>query len=233
LQANGHLRVWCDGGRMASSAVGADMNTGFSLSGESGGVYLFNAAGQMVDAVAYGFQVSNLSIGRSGGGWRLLATPTPNAANSAAAGLGSQTSVKLNEWMTEPLSGNDWFELYNPGALPIDLAGLYLTDDPSIVGITQHQVAPLSFIDAGGFVRFEADGDPSQGPDHVSFNLDRSGDALRIYAPSLSIIDSADLIVLPAGVSAGRLPDGAGNVVLFYTTPSPGENNYLPLAGVA
>jgi len=165
--------------------------------------------------------------------WRLLATPTPNAANSAAAALGSQTGVKLNEWMSEPLSGNDWFEIYNPGALPIDLAGLYLTDDPSIVGITQHQVAPLSFIDAGGFVKFEADGDPSQGPDHVSFNLDRSGDALRIYAQNLSIIDSADLVVLPAGVSAGRLPDGAGNVVAFYTTPSPGENNYSPLAGVA
>jgi hypothetical protein len=233
LPANGHLRVWCDGGRAASIAVGADMNTGFSISGESGGVYLFNTGGQMVDAVEYGFQVSDLSVGRSGGAWRLLTTPTPNAANSAAAGLGSQAAVRLNEWMSESLSGNDWFELFNPGALPVDLAGLYLTDDPSIVGITQHKVASLSFIGAGDFVKFEADGDPSQGPDHVSFNLDRSGDALRIYAPNFSIIDSADLTVLPAGVSAGRLPDGTGNVVAFYTTPSPGENNYLPLAGIA
>ena len=233
LPANGFLRVWCDGGRAASIAVSADMNTGFSLSGESGGAYLFNAGGQMVDAVEYGFQVGDQSIGRSGGAWRLLAAPTPNAANSAAAGLGSQTAVKLNEWMSEPLSGNDWFELYNPGAQPVDLAGLYLTDDPSIAGITQHKVAPLSFIAAGGFVKFEADGDPSRGHDHVNFNLDRSGDALRIYASNLSMIDSVDLVVLPVGVSAGRLPDGAGTVVVFYTSPSPAESNYLPLPGVA
>jgi hypothetical protein len=233
LAAEGHLRVWCDGGRAASIAAGADMNTGFSLSGESGGVYLFNAGGQMVDAVEYGFQVSDQSIGRSGGAWRLLATPTPNAANSAAATLGAQSALKLNEWMSEPLSGNDWFEICNPGALPVDLAGLFLTDDPSIAGITQHEVAPLSFIGAGGFVKFEADGDPSQGRHHVSFNLDRSGDALRLYASNFTMIDTADLVALPAGVSAGRLPDGAGNVVAFHTTPTPAESNYLPLPGVA
>jgi hypothetical protein len=233
LPGNGHLRVWCDGGRAGSLSAGADMNTGFSLSGESGGVYLFNAAGQMVDAVEYGFQVSDLSIGRDGGVWRLLATPSPNAANSAAASLGAQSALKLNEWMPEPFSGNDWFELYNPGALPVDLAGLYLTDDPSIIGLTQHQVASLSFIDAGGLVKFEADGDPSQGRHHVSFNLNRFGDALRLYAPNLAMIDSADLVALPAGVSAGRLPDGSGNTMIFYTTPTPAENNYLPLQSVA
>jgi hypothetical protein len=233
LPANGYLRVWCDGGRAATILAGADMNTGFSLSGESGGVYLFNTSGQMVDAVEYGFQVSDLSIGRSGNAWRLLATPTPNAANSAAATLGLQTAVKLNEWMPEPLSGNDWFELYNPGTQSVNLAGLYLTDDPSIAGVTQHKIAPLSFIGAGGFVKFEADGDPSQGRHHVSFNLDRSGDALRLYAADLSLIDTVDLVVLPVGVSAGRLPDGAGTVVFFQTSPSPAESNYLPLPGVA
>ncbi len=233
LPANGHLRVWCDGGRAASLTLGADMNTGFSLSGESGGVYLFNAAGQRVDAVEYGFQVSDQSIGRSGGVWRLLAVPTPNAANSAAASLGAQTAIKLNEWMSEPLSGNDWFELYNPGASPVDLAGLFLTDDPSIAGVTKHQVAPLSFVGAGGFVKFEADGDPSQGRHHVSFNLDRFGETLRLYAPNRSMIDSADLVVLPPGVSAGRLPDGGATVVVFNTTPSPAESNHLPLPGVS
>ncbi len=233
LPANGYLRVWCDGGRAASTTMGTDMNTGFSLSGESGGVYLFNAGGQQVDAVEYGFQIADQSIGRSAGAWRLLASPTANAVNSAAAALGSQTAVKLNEWMSEPLSGSDWFEIYNPGALPVDLAGLFLTDDPSIAGITQHQVAPMSFMAGGGFVKFIADGSPSQGRDHVSFSLDRSGDVLRIYSTSFALIDSADLVVLPKGVSAGRLPDGAGNNVIFYTTPSPTESNYLPLPGVA
>ena len=233
LPANGYLRVWCDGGRTASTAASADLNSGFSLSGESGGVYLFNTSGQMVDAVEHGFQITDQSIGRSAGSWRLLASPSPNAVNSAAAALGAQSAVKLNEWMSEPLSGSDWFEIHNPGALPVDLGGLYLTDDPSIAGIRQHQVSPLSFIAGGGFVKFEADGDPSKGRNHVSFNLDRFGDALRVYSTNFALIDSADLVVLPKGVSAGRLPDGSANVTIFYTTPSPTESNYLPLPGVA
>ncbi len=232
IPANGFLRVWCDGARAASATLSSDMNTGFSLSSESGGVHLFNAPGQMVDAVEYGFQIADQSIGRSGGNWRLLSSPTPGAANSAVAALGPRSAVKLNEWMSEPLAGNDWFELYNSSAQPVELAGLYLTDDPSLMGLTKHQVAPLSFIAADGFVKFEADGDASQGRHHVNFNLDRFGESLRLYGTNLALLDNADLLVLPPGVSAGRLPDGAAAVAAFYTTPTPAESNHLPLPGV-
>jgi len=233
IPANGFLRVWCDDARAASTALSADMNTGFSLSGESGGVYLFNAAGQLVDSVEYGSQIADQSIGRSGGNWRLLTSPTPGTINSAVAALGAHSAVKLNEWMAEPLAGNDWFELYNSGTQPVDLAGLYLTDDPSLAGLTKHQVAPLSFIAAGGFVKFEADGDSSQGGHHVNFSLDQFGETLRLHGTNLVQLDSADSIALPPGVSAGRLPDGAASVVAFYTTPTPAESNHLPLPGVS
>jgi hypothetical protein len=68
LAAGSYLRVWCDGGRAASSTSSSSLNTGFALDGESGDVVLFNALGQPVDWVNYGFQVQDLSIGRSGGG---------------------------------------------------------------------------------------------------------------------------------------------------------------------
>ena len=232
LPANGFLRLWCDGNAAASILNGTDLNTGFSLSGESGGVFLFNVGGQLVDSIEHGFQVTDLSIGRSGASWRLLASPTPGAVNSATATLGAMSAVKLNEWMSEPLAGNDWFELFNTAAQPVELTGLYLTDDPSILGRTKHRIAPLSFIGAKSFVKFEADGDPSQGADHAGFNLDRLGESLRLYATNLTLLDSADLLALPAGVSAGRLPDGTANTVAFYTTPTPEQSNHLPISSV-
>lgn len=206
------------------------MNTGFSLSTESGGVYLFNAAGVRVDSVEYGFQVVNVSIGRTAADWHLLASPTPNAANAAAAILGATAALRLNEWMSEDPSGDDWFQIYNPAPSPVSLAGLHVTDDPSIVGVTKHQLAPLSFVGAGDFVKLHASGEVGRGRNHVPFNLNRFGDALRLYGTNLAMIDSADLVVLPAGVSAGRLPDGSVNTLAFYTAPSPAAGNYLPPA---
>jgi hypothetical protein len=233
LPANGYLRVWCDERYIPSSSLGPDLNTGFSLSAESGGVYLFNSLGQQVDAVEYGFQIGDLSIGRSGGVWRLLTSPSPNAPNAAPAGLGSPASIVLNEWMAESLSGADWFELYNTAAVPVDLSGVFLTDDPSIAGVTNYQVSSLSFIGAGGFVKYEADGDVSQGRNHVNFNLDRLGEVIRLYASNFTLIDNADLLPFPKGVAAGRIPDGGSTVAVFYTTPTPGESNYLPLPAVS
>ena len=81
--------VWCDGSRDASTNLQANLNTGQSLDGNSGGAYLFNSAGQVVDYVEYGFQISNQSIGRTGGNWGLLASPPPGAANAAVATLGA------------------------------------------------------------------------------------------------------------------------------------------------
>jgi hypothetical protein len=229
IAADGYLVVWFDDGQPASTATGALLNTGHSLDGESGQVYLLNAGGQIVDSVVYGFQAPDLTIGVSGTTWTLLANPTPGAANSPPASLGTAANLRLNEWMAEPLSGNDWFELYNNSDQPVSLTGIYATDNLSIAGSTQAAFSALSFIGPRGFIKVIADSDPSDGRNHVSFNLDRQGEALRIYAPALGAIDTIYFGEQEAGVSEGRLPDGGAGIVRFITTPSPGENNYLPL----
>jgi hypothetical protein len=232
IPANGYLRVWCDSSRAASIVNVAALNSGFSLSGSSGDVYLFNAAGQPVDSVSYGFQLQDLSIGRSGGTWQLLAAPTPGAANSAAAAIGAVASLRVNEWMAAPLTGNDWIELYNPNSLPVDMSGLYFTDNPSSIGVTNFQIAPLSFIDARKWVRWEADGNKSLGRNHTSFSLDKQGETIRLCATNLTLIDAVDFGLQADDVSQGRLPDGGTNIVSFPTTPTPGAANYLPLTSV-
>lgn len=232
IPANGWLRIWCESGRPASVSNGANLNAGFSLSGESGDVVLFNAAGQPVDWVSYGLQIADLPIGRSGGAWRLLAESTPGALNAAPAALGPVTALRINEWLAEPLAGEDWFELFNASTLPVDLGGLLLTDDPSITGLGKSPIAPLSFIEGNRWVRFIADGNRSAGRDHANFALEKSGETLRLYTAAGVFIDAVDFGLQAPGVAQGRLPDGAGAVVSFPASATPGAGNYLPLTNV-
>src|SRR6185503_18580514 len=54
---NAYLIIWCDGSRAASTAPDANLNTGFSLSGDSGGIYLVSNTGQVLDSAEYGPQI--------------------------------------------------------------------------------------------------------------------------------------------------------------------------------
>jgi hypothetical protein len=156
----------------------------------------------------------------------LLAAPSIGFGNSAPATLGATTSLRINEWMAQSTNGNDWFELYNTSSQPVELSALLLTDDPSILGASKSPVKPLSFIEALGWVKCIADGDPKMGPNHVNFRLDSGGDTLRIYAANLATIDNIAFGLQPPGVSQGRYPDAGGNANSF-TTPTPGEMNSL------
>jgi hypothetical protein len=145
IAAGGYLAIWCDPGRSASTAADADMNSGLGLTDSKGALYLFNSSAQLVHSISWGFQLPDRSIGANGGQWTLLASPTRAAPNSNAAPLGSSTNVRINEWFDGGLAP-DWFELYNLDTVPVDLSGMYLTDDPSETGLSKFQIAPLSFI---------------------------------------------------------------------------------------
>ena len=233
VPANGFLVVWFDKNLPATTSAGAYQNSGVSLSADGDAVWLFNSNGVPVDSVAFGFQVANLPIGRSGNNWLLLASVSPGAANGAAATLGQVEGIRLNEWMAAPLSGEDWFELFNPATLPVALDGVSVADSPmgymaGAPGLTT--LAPLSFIGPKGFVKLIADASPSQGANHVKFQLDGDGEALRIFSPSASVIDTAYFGRQAPGVSQGRLPDGEAPILSFATSATPGESNYLPPA---
>jgi hypothetical protein len=231
IPANGYLVVWFDNELPASTLNGPVLNTGQSLDGESGEVWLFNSAGQPVDSVVFGFQIADHSLAHFPlpiGDWQ-LAIPTPGAANSAPVTLASAAGLRINEWSANPATGSDWFELYNPASQPVSLAGLYLSDNPSLASLTQFPLAPLSYIGARGFVRCIADADRSQGRHHVNFNLDGEGEALRIASPTLGVIDTVSFGAQAPGVSQGRLPDGSDNIEEFPGSATPADSNYRPL----
>ena len=209
----------------------AVVDIGQALSANGGALYVLSSSGQVLDSLEYGFQIPGMSIGRAAGQWNLLSSATPGAANASSAQLGSAADLKINEWMANPADASeaDWFELYNPGADPVRLTGLYVTDNLSINGQTNWPIGPLSFIGASGFVRFEASGDPALGRDHVNFALAGGGEAIRISDAALEMIDTVAFGGQAQGVSQGRIPDGATDIVSFPQTPTPSASNYLPL----
>lgn len=233
VPARGYLVIYADADLPVSST-----NTGFGLKANGGEVYLFNkapATNEIVDRIAYGIQVPDLSIGRVpvGSTNLMLTLPTPGATNVASV-LGSPAQLRVNEWMADPPSGEDWFEVFNADTRPVALGGLRLTDtfgDPD-----SYRIPDLSFIGVGSnaFVRFEAD-NPSTpaGPEHVNFKLGREGDSIFLLAANNGTqLDAVSFGAQLAGVSQGRLPDGGATIVFFPETPTPKDANFLPLTNV-
>ncbi|MBM3848510.1 MAG: lamin tail domain-containing protein, partial [Verrucomicrobia bacterium] len=162
------------------------MNTGFGLSAGGDVLLLSSVSGGLwttEDSVGFGFQAQDWPIGRvpdGTGSWQLVAF-APKELNRAVA-LGYPSALRINEWMADPSSGDDWFELCNLAAAPLAVGGLYLSDDRKLP--TRHRIPDLSFIGTGeyGFALFVADGDVSKGARHVNFKLGKRGSPILLTA---------------------------------------------------
>jgi hypothetical protein len=235
LAAGGYLTVNFDATHEASVLPQAPLHTGRSLGTNRGFVALRNRDGRLLDSVEYGFQIIGQTIGRTASGWSLLSAPTPGAPNSSAAALGRIDGLRLNEWLAASTpDGDDFFELFNPDAKPVDLSGLRLTDDASIIGREGFVAGPLSFIGSIGFVVWTAESQPGDGTNpgavQVNFNLNALGDALRVYGPDGTIIDAIDFGPQRSGLSQGREIDGGLPIRTLEAGPTPGFSNTTPPA---
>jgi len=223
IEPGQHLVLYADG-----MMGGSGIRLPFSLDGRGEGVYLYDSAqrgGGLLDAVEFGPQAADLSIGRivPGGPW-MLTQPTFGAANTVQR-TGDPAGLKINEWLASGRVrfADDFVELYNPDPLPVPLAGLFLTDDP-VARRDKHEIAPLSFIAGGGHTTFTADNDPEAGPDHLAFRLSAEKELIGLYDAGRNEIDKVFYFSQTTDVSQGRLPDG-GTDYEFFLLPSPGLPN--------
>ena len=233
IRGGGLVTLWFDGDELLRRGSFPGLSVPVSLSGDAEDIELIDTEGHLIDRVVFGPQLADRSIGRVGEQWALLSLPTPGLINAEEMVLGGPDGLLINEWRGG--GGSDWLELFNTGLNPVLLSGLYLSDDPSLAGKTKHQIAPLSFIGAQGWVVFQADGEPERGGDHLNFRLNAEGETLRLYNERLGLIDEIAMTgTEDSEASSGRLPDGSETLVTFaQEESSPGDPNTRLLDGVS
>ncbi len=237
LSAGQHLVVWADGETNETAA--GNLHTGFRVGGTNGTLALvvkLNNDLRILDYLNWANVWGGRTFGKAPDGQALNTRrfdyPTPGQTNNSAL---RPSVVRINEWMSDNKSlvadpGNsafeDWFELYNPDAEPVDLAGWFLSD--SAANWNQFEV-PVGFVvPPHGYLVVWADGltqlNTNRGDLHVNFRLSRSGESLVVHNPDARL---ADLVVFgaqsPNGVN-GRYPDG-GAAQVALLSPTPGAAN--------
>lgn len=240
LAAGGRMLVWADAQPWQSASNA--LHTSFALTGSGGSVTLFLAgpAGDIVlDCLAYSNLVADTSVGSYPEGQALIRqvfhTPTPGTANTPASEL---VTMLINEWMSnndgfifDPADRKfqDWFELFNPGSNAVHLGGYWLTDKLSVSN--KFLVPGGTFVNAGGYLLVWADNEPEQngGTDlHVGFSLNNSGEAIGLFAPDGTPVDTVTFGAQGVDQATGRWPDGASPAYTM-APPTPGGPNRVLL----
>jgi hypothetical protein len=120
----------------------------------------------------------------------------------------------------------DWIEIHNLSDAPINLAGYYLSDDPSnpFNSRIRDTNAQETTIPAGGYIVIWADGDRDQGERHVDFRLSQAGESVVLFYIDGRKIDEYTFGVQTEDKSMGRLPNGTGPFQVL-SSPTPGAPN--------
>jgi hypothetical protein len=132
-------------------------------------------------------------------------------------------SVLINELVasnvTSALDPNgendDWIELYNTTPNPIDLSGMYLTDDA--LDLMKWSFPSQLTIPANGYIIVWADNDLFQSGLHASFKLNASGE-LVILSNGVNFYDQVGFGVQSADAAYARCPDGG--TTFAYVAPT-------------
>ncbi len=225
IPAGGYLLLL---GNSPDANPGIHLGFGLDADGDTIAFYPPNAVVGTVprDSVTFGAQIPDLTIARApvSRAWTLSA-PTLGAANTALCELASATALKINEWLSSNfiVSANDFLELYNPGAKPVALGGLHLTDDLGNYPL-RHSIAPLSFIGAGGFVKYVADNDTTQGANHLNFSISSVHETLALTDATGRVIDEVPVVPQIEDQSQGRATDGSA-LFAYFALPTSGFSN--------
>ncbi|MBT7093949.1 MAG: hypothetical protein HN936_11935, partial [Bacteroidetes bacterium] len=187
--------------------------------------------GDIVDEVSYsinapwpekgslnGASVELLNLGddnNNGNNWRASqgAGGTPTIINSIAL-----ANLSINEFLTLPesegyLKNTDWIEIYNGNDKPIDVGGLYLSDDPldPLKWMIPFGFPDESTVEPGEVLLFLADNQPDLGFKHCGFKIGgNSGDIVISmgFIDWVTQIDHINYGLQAQGKSNGRFPNG-------------------------
>lgn len=126
---------------------------------------------------------------------------------------------------------DDWFEIQNKSNEPVQVSGLFVSDDPG--NPFKHELGPGLVVPARGQLLLWADEDLGQGAQHVDFKLSAKGESVGLYAPAEigAAIDEVEFGPQLTDNVTARFPNGIGPFRTLFS-PSPGANNALaPISG--
>jgi hypothetical protein len=209
--------------------VGGESGFGISSGGEE--LWFENASGNVIDNVIVPAMDIGQSYGRNPDGspnWELLPNLTPGSANSDTPPP-PVNYILLNEIYSRGVDGDeDWIEVYNTSASPVDLTGYTVYDSGGQSGSKPKKAFPDgTTIPGNGFVyiRSEGSGDASD------FGISSGGEWIWLDGLSGTAVDSVLVAAMDVGQSYGRFPDGSENWQLLarLTPGAPNSDTPLPV----
>ena len=130
--------------------------------------------------------------------------------------------VRINEvspdngiYVNEYFKRDDWVELYNTTDKPIDVEGMYLTDNPEKpekYQITKGDTQASTIIPAHGYLIIWCDKRNTKTQLFSQFKLAKEGDELLLTAADGSWTDRFVYPEMKADETVGRYPDGADDI---------------------
>ncbi len=239
IEANTYLILYADEQTQNSEGVHLPFRlnaggTALRLSAHNGDVL------QQLDVPA---GASGLSYGMHGDAYAWYASPTPAQSNENGMLLGSEMTVeqhglRINEYMSRNQSVlydsygdyNDWVEIYNFSAEPIDLSGYTLADTRT--GIERWSFPQGIVIGAGGYLLVHCSGKNTvteHGEIHTDFKLGNDDAFLGLYTDDGAFCSGIHFEPTEPDRSCAYF-DGKGYLPCRYPTPAYQNPAYSTLA---
>lgn len=146
------------------------------------------------------------------------------------------TPVKINEvsaantiYVNEYFKKNDWIELYNTTSEPIDVAGMYISDNankPTKYQIPASDISVNTIIPPHGYLVIWADKLEAKSQLHTTFKLDADGGCVLLTSADQKWSDKLSYPAHTGDKSVGLYPDG-GTEVYVMTTPTINDKNMI------
>ena len=146
------------------------------------------------------------------------------------------TPVRINEisaandvFVNDYGKKGDWVELFNTTSEPIDVEGMYITDNLNKLQkcqLSKGESIATTVIPARGYLVVWCDKRDNKRELHASFKLDDGGGTVALSAADMSWTDSLSYPAHDAYHTVGRYTDG-GNDIYLMSHPTIGKKNIL------
>lgn len=196
-------------------------NNSYTSSDQYWAAELLTSVGSKSDEVVSTEPVINLT--NDNGKLSLVAcfTPLPDeeqAANGITPVCINEVSAANGIYVNEYFKRNDWVELYNATNKPVDVEGMFLSDNenkPKKYQITKGETKAETIIPAHGYLIVWCDKLETMSQLHADFKLAAEGGIIILTAADGSWSDRLTYTQLLEDQTVGRYPDGSPEIFVM------------------